>query len=121
MLYVGKGKKKFAPTKSLPPDQKPLTNKILRAHLVSHGWVNCLDFNYQSLDPLSNGWIFVDGALQPLWYERTLLPNKEQIQNYLLEESEVLRGILQYSEEIDGSLTDGDGDIVSDNESEKDE
>ena len=29
MLYVGKGKKKFAPTKSLPPDQKSLTMKIL--------------------------------------------------------------------------------------------
>ena len=95
--------------------------KILRAHLVSHSWVNCLDFNYQSLDPLSNGWIFVDGALQPLWYEGTLLPNKEQIPNYLLEESEVLRGILQYSEEIDGGLTDDDDDIVSDSEHEKDE
>ena len=41
-------KKKFAPTKSLPPDQKSLTMKILRAHLVSHSWVNCLDCNYQS-------------------------------------------------------------------------
>ena len=43
MLYIGKDeKKKFAPTKSLPPDQKSLTMKILRAHLVSHSWINCL-------------------------------------------------------------------------------
>ena len=42
-------KKKFAPTKSLPPDQKSLTMKILRAHLVSHSWVNCLDCNSQSV------------------------------------------------------------------------
>ena len=77
MLYAGKGKKKFAPTKSLPPDQKSLTMKILRAHLVSHSWVNCLDCNYQSLDPPSNGWIFVNGALQPLWYEGASLPNEE--------------------------------------------
>ena len=87
-------------TKPLPPDQKSLTMKILRAQLVSHSWVNCLDCNYQSLYPLSNGWIFVD-ALQPLWYEGASLPSEEQIQNYLREENEVFRGILQDSEEID--------------------
>ena len=69
--------------------------KILRAHLVSHILVNCLDYNYQSLDPLSNGWIFVDGALQPLWYEGALLNGEEQVQNNLQEKSEVLRGIFQ--------------------------
>ena len=69
MLYVGKGEKKSLhlqnhcrQIKSL----KTLTMEILRAHLVSHSWVNCLDFNYQPLDPLSNGWSFVNGALQPL-------------------------------------------------------
>ena len=95
--------------------------KTLRAHLVSHTWVNCLDCNYQSLDPLSNSWIFFDGALQPLWYEGASLPNEEQIQNCFREESEVLRGILQNSEEIDENLTDGDDDVVSDNERESDE
>ena len=79
----GKAEKNFAPTKSLPSDQKFLTMKILRAHLVSHSWVNCLVCNYQSLDPLSKGWIFVDGALQPLWYEGVLLPSEEQIKNCL--------------------------------------
>ena len=86
-----KAKKKFAPTKSLRPDQKSLTMKILRAHLVSHSWVNCQSFdlvshswvNCQSFDPLSNGWIFVDGALQPRWYEGASLLSEEQIQNYL--------------------------------------
>ena len=74
------------------------------------GRSNCLDCNYQALDPLSNGWIFVDGALQPLWYERMSLPSEEQVQNYLREESEVLRGILQDSEETDDNLTDDDDD-----------
>ena len=69
--------------------------KILRAHLVSHSLVNCLDYSYQSLDPLSNGWIFVDGALQPLWYEGASLNGEEQVQNNLQEKSEVLRGIFQ--------------------------
>ena len=68
------------PTKSLPPDQKSLTMKILRAHLVSYNWVNCLDCNYQLLDPLSNGWIFVDGAVQPLRYEESSLHSEKQIQ-----------------------------------------
>ena len=79
------------------------------------------DCNYQSLDPLSNGWIFVDGALQPLWYEGALLRSKGQIQSYLWEESEVLRGILRENDEIDENLTDNDDDVVSDNESESDE
>ena len=39
MLYVGKGKKKFAPAKSLMPDQKSLTMKILRAHLIIAGLI----------------------------------------------------------------------------------
>ena len=59
--------------------------KILRAHLVSHSWVNCLDCNYQSLHPLSNGWIIVAGALQPLWYKGASLPSEEKIQSYLRE------------------------------------
>ena len=42
-----KKKKKFAATKSLLPDQKSLTIKIFGTHLVSHSWVNCLDYNYQ--------------------------------------------------------------------------
>ena len=116
-----KAKKKFSPTKSQPPDQKSLTMKILRAHLVSHSWVKYLDCNYQSLDPLSNGWIFANGSRQPLWYEGASLPSEEQIQNCLREESEVLRGVLQNSEEIDESLTDDNDDVVSDNESKSDE
>ena len=67
-------------------------------------------FNYQPLDPLSNGWSFVDGALQPLWYEEASLPSEEQIQNYLGEEIEVLRGVLQDREEIGENLADDDDD-----------
>ena len=92
--------------------QKSLTMKIMRAHLVSH---SCVDCKYQSLDPLSNGWIFVDGGYQSLWYEGASLPSEGQIQNYLREESEVLRGILQDSDEIDENLTHNDDDVVSDN------
>ena len=95
--------------------------KIFRAHLVSQSWVNCLDCNYHSLDPLSNGWIFVDDALQPFLYEGASPPSEEQIQNYLREEIEVLKVILQDSEEIDENLTDYNDDLVSDNESESDE
>ena len=37
---------------------------------------------------------FVDGALEPYWYKGASLPSEEQIQNYLREENELLRGIL---------------------------
>ena len=80
-----------------------------------------MDCNYQSLDPRGNGWIFVDGALQPLSYEEASLPSEEQIQNCLREDSEVLRGVLQNSDKIDENLTDDKDDVVSDNESESDE
>ena len=42
---------RFAPAKSPPSDQKSLTMEILRAHLISHSWLYCLDCNYQSIDP----------------------------------------------------------------------
>ena len=71
---------------------------------------------YQSLDILSNGWTFVDGALQP-----HLLPSEGKIQSYLREESGMLRGVLQENNEIDENLTDSDDDVVSANESESDE
>ena len=84
MLYVGKGeKRKFSATKLLPPDQKSLNMKILRANLICHGWVNCLNCNYQSLDPLCYGWIYKDEMLKPLWYEGNPLPNEHEIQSYL--------------------------------------
>ena len=70
---------------------------------------------------MSNSWFFVDGALQPLWDEGAQLSSEEQIQRYLRDESEQLRGILQDSEEIDENLTDNDDDAVSDNESESDQ
>ena len=58
--------------------------KIVRANLVSHTWVNCLDCTYQSLDPLSNGWIFADNALQPVWYDgrRYLVKNKFKVMSH---------------------------------------
>ena len=67
----------------------------------------------------SEWWLdFFDGGLQPLWYEGASLPNEGQIQNYLREESQLLRGILQDNYEIDENLTDSDDDVVSDNENE---
>ena len=45
MFEKTKKKKKIASKTSMPPDQKSLTMKILRAQLVSHSWVNCPDCN----------------------------------------------------------------------------
>ena len=43
MLFVIKEKKKvFVQTKQLPPDERSLCMKILRANYISYGWENCL-------------------------------------------------------------------------------
>ena len=52
---------------------------------------------------------------------RMVLDNLFGMKGRLREESEVLRGVLQNSEEIDESLTDDNDDVVSDNESKSDE
>ena len=84
MLFVGKGKKKkFASTKSLPPDQKSLDMKIMRVNLISHSWANCLDPHYEQLDPCSYGWKFEDEVLQPLWYHGYSLPTVTEIEEQL--------------------------------------
>ena len=92
MLFVGKGKKKkFASTKSLPPDQKSLDMKIMRADLISHSWANCLDPHYEQFDPCSYGWKFEDELLQPLWYHGYSLPTVTEIEEQLHVNSEEYR------------------------------
>ena len=80
-------RKKVLAYKSLLPDQvikiESLSMKVFRANLVCYSWLNCLDCNYQSLDSLSYSWIYLDGAPWLLSYEGSLLPRKEEIQNYL--------------------------------------
>ena len=117
MLYVAKGeRKKFAPTKSLPPDHKSLTMKTLWAYLVSLSWGNCLDCHL----------IFcvMAGFLSMMFYNifgikgrRNLVKSKLSI----ISEKKVRcwGAFLQGSEEIDENLTDVDDD--DDDERESDE
>ena len=116
MLYVGKGGKRICTNKITATRSKVLNYK----YISSHNWVNCLECNNQSLDSQTNGCIFFNGALQPLWYQGALLPSEEQTKNYLRQESEVLSSTLQDSEKIDGNLTDDYDDVMSDNENEND-
>ena len=67
MLFVKRGNKKiFASTKSLIPDVDSLTMKIRRVNLVAHSWINCLNSEYEGLDPLLYGWNFDYDALSPV-------------------------------------------------------
>ena len=92
MLFVGKGEKReFSATRLLPPDQKSLNMKILRANLICHGWVNCLNNTYHSLDPSHYGWIDNGKLFTPFWFEGTPLPNEQEIQDYLGAENQVFR------------------------------
>ena len=90
MLFVGKGRnKKFPSTKALPPDSKSLEMKIKRSNLVCHGWVNCLNSNYEHLDPLLFGWRFENDVLCPFWFDGPSLPNEDEIMAQLRHENEI--------------------------------
>ena len=67
--------------------------KILRANLFCQSWVNCLDYNYKSLDPLSYCWIHVDEARLSIWYGGSSLSSKEEIQNHFRVEAKVVLSV----------------------------
>ena len=54
--------------------------KIMLANFVSHSWVNCLNSQYETLDPCEYGWKFENGDLVPLWFLGDPLPNEEEIE-----------------------------------------
>ena len=96
MLYIGKvEQKKSAPTKKiLPLDQKFLFIEIKQANLVRHGWYNCPNYFFQSPDSISYGWIYLDRALQALWYQEPLLSSDQEIWDHLRAETNVLLNVL---------------------------
>ena len=117
MLFVGKGnKKKFASTKSLPPDQKSLEKKILRANLISHSWINCLNGHYEQLDPCSYGYKIDNGILVPFWFDGDVLPTEETIKESEIEEETSL--VCEHSGDSDNDSIDSDSDqyVISDYE-----
>ena len=80
MLFVKRGNKKvFASTKTLIPDVDSLTMKIKRANLVAHSWINCLNLEYEVLEPMLYGRYFDNDALSPIWYNGSALPIMDEI------------------------------------------
>ena len=80
MLFVKKGKKKvLVQTKQLPPYERSLLMKILRANYISYCWENCLNQHFEIPNPLVYGWKICDGKLEPSWFEGPALPSFEQI------------------------------------------
>ena len=70
MLFVKKGKQKvFVQTKQVPPDERSLYIKILRANFISYGWENCLNQHFEIPNPLEYGWTIWDRKLEPNWLE----------------------------------------------------
>ena len=80
LLFIKRGNKKvFASSKTLIPDVDSLTMKIKRANLVVHSWINCLNLDYEGLDPLLYGWYFDNDALSSIWYNGPALPTMNEI------------------------------------------
>ena len=78
MLKKGK-KKVFVQTKQLPPDERSLRMKILRANYISNGWENCFNQHFEIPNPLQYGWKICDRKLEPNWFEGPGLPSFEEI------------------------------------------
>ena len=114
MLFVGKGnKKRFASTKSLPPDQKSLEKKILRANLISHSWINCLNGHYEQLDPCSYGYKVDNGIHVPFWFDADVLRNEESIKKTKIEEETCLESEHSVESDNDSIDIDCDQDVIS--------
>ena len=74
MLFVKKGKKKvFVQTKQLPPDERSLRMKILKANYISYGWEICLNQHFEIPNPLEYSWKICDGKLEPNWSSSSFL------------------------------------------------
>ena len=124
MLFVKQGsKKKFASTKSLPPDYKSLVQKVMRANFVAYGWSNCLYGGFDQPDPLLYGWKYEDETLLPVWYEGSALPNNEEILSYF-DETQVEFANLNIPPNQSTNSTESDSDsdddigIISEDEDE---
>ena len=66
----------------LPPCQNVLNFKILRSQMVTRMWYNADQPNPSiDLDPLKFGWIKVDDALYPKWYEGSPLPSAAELES----------------------------------------
>ena len=129
MLFVKRGNKKVFPsTKTLILDVDSLNMKIKRANLVEHSWINCLNSEYEGLDPLLYGWNFDNDALSPIWYNGPALPTKDKIAyRKSLTVSEVTNETNDNESSDDDYYTDDDlcahseAEILSNNECSDDE
>ena len=118
MLFVKKWKKKvFVQTKQLPPDERSMCMKILRANYISYGWENCLNQHFEIPNPLEYGWKICDGKLVPNWSIGPTHPSFEEInqeQNNLDSFPDLKQdrdtSTLDLDEEIDGLYISDEND-----------
>ena len=98
MLFVKKGKKKvFVQIKQLPPDERSLPMKILRANSVPYGWENCFNHHFEIPNPLE------------YWFEDPALPSFEEIN----QEQNTLDSLPDLKEDRDTSFLDWDDETDS--------
>ena len=60
--------------------------KIKRVNLITHCWKQCLDPNYEPMDP--NGWEINDNRLVPVWYVGSDLPSDTEYKSHIDELSD---------------------------------
>ena len=105
MLFVKKERKKvFVQTKQLPPDERSLCMKILRANYISFGWENCLNQHFEITNSLEYRWKICDGKLKPNWFEGPALASFEEIN----QEQNNLDSLPDLNQDRDTSTLDSD-------------
>ena len=101
--------------------------KIERANLVANSWINCLNSEYEGLDPLPYGWNFDNDALSPIWYSSPASPTMDEIDRQSVTFSEVADETSDNESSDDDYCTDDDlcahseSEILSNNEFSDDE
>ena len=81
--------------------------KTLRETFVTHVMSNCLDANYQPLDPSNYDWKMADNMWEPVWYEGNPLPDQNEFEDDSENEN-------HQDEAEDTGKTDCSGDEISD-------
>ena len=96
----------------LPPYQKVLLKKILRAQLVARMWFNAgqAEPNF-GLDPTNFGWRMVDGCFYPDWNSCSALPRSEDLETFISEREKKEKDADKHKiDGVEAEWTDSDDD-----------
>ena len=98
----------------LPPCQKVIMKKMLRAQLVSRMWFNADEAEPNlGLEPTEFGWRMVDGCFHPDWYSGPALPRSEHLQTFISEREKEEEEDADTIDVMEAEWTDSSDDVLA--------